>query len=143
MLFHWIHLVPVRTFSAEQDGSRMQDITLEMIIGIHDGILTRDVNDCRIVSEGNLHQLVFQANLTEDPVLRAATVFWLLCAYPAFREGNRRTAHRLAETILSSGDVSISLPCNEMRALAQGIDAFTIETEDVECVIRSYWEKSA
>jgi prophage maintenance system killer protein len=121
----------------------MREITLETITGMHDAILAKDGGDCRIISEGNLYQLVFQANLTEDPVSRAATVFWLLCAYPGFREGNRRTAHRLAEAILISGGITASLPCDDMRALTRGIDAFTVEIDDVVRLLRDRVEKGA
>ena len=116
----------------------MQDLTLERVASIHRKVLADTQADLRIVSEGNLHQLVFRANLTDDPFSRAATVFWSLCAYPAFREGNRRTAHRIAEGILVSGGYRAELPCGEIRALAQGIEAFTTEIEDVEKVMRRY-----
>jgi len=121
----------------------MQEITLETITGLHDRILVKEGEDLRIISEGNLHQLVFQANLAEDPVLRAATAFWLLCAYPAFREGNRRTAFRLTEEILASGGYRAELPCEEMRALAKGIDAFTVEIDDVARVLQGHSKKIA
>lgn len=110
----------------------MQNITVNTIISLHDRILKNDGGDCRIISEGNLHQLVFRANMTGDPISRAATVFWLLCAYPAFREGNRRTAYRLAETLLGTEGCRFDLPCGDVRTLVQGIDAFTVEIEDVE-----------
>jgi len=69
----------------------MQDLTLETIIAIHDGILAKDGGDSRVLSEGNLLQLVFRANLTGDPLKRAALVFYSLCAFPVFRTGNRRS----------------------------------------------------
>jgi len=110
----------------------MHELTLEMITGIHDRILANDGGDCRIISEGNLHQLVFRANLTEDRLARAATVLWLLCAFPAFREGNRRTAWRLAEMISASEGDQVDASCEEVGVLIRGIDAFTVEIEDVE-----------
>lgn len=115
----------------------MRDLSLELIVSLHRKVLADTQADLRIVSEGNLHQLVFQANLTDDPFSRAALAFWSLCAYPAFREGNRRTAHRLAEEILLSGGCTVDLPCREIQALIEGIDAFTVETEDVEKVFRN------
>ncbi|PKG32942.1 MAG: hypothetical protein CW742_05490 [Methanoregula sp.] len=125
--------VPVQ---AAWGGAVMQDVSLELIVNIHRNVLADSQADLRIVSEGNLHQLVFQANLTDNPFSRAALVFWSLCAYPAFREGNRRTAHRLAEKILDSAGCRVDLPCPDVRALVQGIDAFTVEPEDVERAFR-------
>jgi len=115
----------------------MQDVSLELIVSLHRDVLTDTQADLRIISEGTLHQLVFQANLTDDPFIRAALAFWSLCAYPAFREGNRRTAYRLVEEILDAAGCHVNLPCPDVRALVQGIDAFTVEPEDVERVFRN------
>jgi prophage maintenance system killer protein len=115
----------------------MPDLSLEFIVRLHDKELSRGPADLRIISEGNLHQLVFQANLTEDPFARAASAFWSLCAYPAFREGNRRTAYALAEEILGSAGCRMELPCTGIREMIQGIDAFMVETEDVERAFRN------
>jgi prophage maintenance system killer protein len=115
----------------------MQELTLELITEFHRRVLMDKQADLRIVSEGNLHQLVFQANLTDDPFSRAAIAFWSLCAYPAFREGNRRTAYHLMEKILKSAGYRVELPCTEIRVMMRGIDAFTVETEDVERVFRN------
>jgi prophage maintenance system killer protein len=120
----------------------MQGITLETITAMHDRVLAADGGDRRIVSEGNLHQIVFQANLAVHQVPRAARVFWSLCAYPPFREGNRRTAHRLAEGILSHEGSPVVLPCEEIHALIRGIDAFTIEIDDVERAFGHYAGKT-
>jgi prophage maintenance system killer protein len=120
----------------------MQDLSLETIIALHAGIMAECGGDTRVLSEGNLHQLVFRANLMDDPRERAAFVFWSLCAFPAFREGNRRTARRLAETILSSGGDQPDLPCEELRRLVQGIDAFTVEIDDVEQFLRVHSRKT-
>jgi len=120
----------------------MQDLTLETIIAIHDMILVKDGGDNRIICEGLLNEVVFQANLREDRIQRAATVFWSLCAYPAFREGNKRTGYRLAEAILSTDDSPVSLPCDEIRTLVQGINSFTVEIEDVEQFLHRQSRKS-
>ncbi len=114
----------------------MRDITLDTITELHTRILATEGGDSRVVSEGNLLQIVFQANLTKDPVSRAVSIFWSLCAYPVFREGNRRTAYRLAETILSEAGLLATLPCGEARALIQGIEMFTVEPDDVEQAFR-------
>ena len=116
----------------------MQEITLETITGIHAGIMAKDGGDRRIISEGNLHQMVFHANLAEDPVSRAASLFYTICAFPAFREGNRRTACCLAETLLCTENRQGKLPCEEVRALIRGIDTFTVEIEDVEQFLLRY-----
>jgi len=116
---------------------------VETIIGMHDSILAHDGGDDLIICEGILNEVVFQANLHDDPVSRAATVFWSLCAYPAFREGNKRTAYRLAEAILSSENSPVSLPCEELRALVQGITAYTVEIEDVERVLERHAKMAA
>lgn len=116
----------------------MQDLSLEYIIALQKKVLSHNEEaDLRIISEGILHQLVFRATMTDDPFSRAALAFWSLCAYPAFREGNRRTAHRLAEEILISAGCQMKLPCPDIRALVQGIDAFTVEPEDVERAFRN------
>lgn len=123
---------------AEWEGVGMLDLSLEYIIALQKKVLSQNEQaDLRIISEGNLHQLVFRATMTNDPFSRAALAFWSLCAYPAFREGNRRTAHCLAEEILESADCRVDLPCPDVRALVQGIDAFTVEPEDVEQVFRN------
>jgi hypothetical protein len=110
----------------------MQDLTLETIIAIHDRILAKDGGDSRILSEGNLHQLVFRANLIDDVRKRAAFVFYSLCVFPVFREGNRRTACRLTKIFLDSDADPADMLCEDLRGLAHGIDAFTVEIEDVE-----------
>jgi len=113
----------------------MQDLTLETILSIHDAILTKDGGDSRMLSEGNLNQLVFRANLVDDVRKRAAFVFYSLCVFPVFREGNRRTACQLTKVILESGGYHADMPCEGLRGLARGIDAFTVEIEDVEQVL--------
>lgn len=131
---------PISTY--QNGGKILDNITLDEIIGLHATLLANDGEDLRIISEGNLHQLVFRINAQEDLVDKAATAFWSLCAYPAFREGNRRTACHLAEIILGGGSMRKKLPCEEMRVLAKGIDSFTIEIEDVVQVLRSHFERT-
>jgi prophage maintenance system killer protein len=110
----------------------MEDLTMEMILMVHDGIMAKDGGDRRVLSEGNLHQIVFRANLIEETRRRAASVLYSLCAFPAFREGNRRTALRLAETILASDGVQLDCSCEDFLPLVKGIDGFAVEIEDVE-----------
>jgi prophage maintenance system killer protein len=115
----------------------MDDLTVEQIVAIHAGIMTRDGGDARVLSEGNLHQLVFRANLLPDPITRAASALYSLCAYPAFRDGNKRTAQALSERILAEG--GFSLPGDDPRcfALMQGVIDFTVEIEEIEQYLRN------
>ena len=57
----------------------MQDLAVDQIIALHGEIIARDGGDGRLLSEGNLHQLVFRANLIPEPVPRAAFTFY--CSY--------------------------------------------------------------
>nr|WP_320162638.1 Fic family protein [uncultured Methanoregula sp.] len=110
----------------------MHDLTVEEILAIHAGIMARDGGDARVLSEGNLHQLVFQANLMPDPLPRAAAALYSLCAYKVFRDGNKRTARAVAEMILAEG--GRTFPGNDSRcfALMQGIMDFTVEIGEIE-----------
>ncbi|MFA4861750.1 Fic family protein [Methanoregula sp.] len=118
----------------------MHDLTVEQLLAIHAGIMTRDGGDARVLSEGNLHQMVFQANLLTEPLARAASAMYFLCAYPAFREGNKRTAQAVAGVILA--EEGLALPTDDPRgiALLQGVMDFTVETEDIEHYIRTVAE---
>jgi hypothetical protein len=118
--------------SRTQPEIHMQDLQTDQIIALHSAIIARDGGDNRIISEGNLHQLVFQANLIPETIQRAAAVFYSLVAYPAFREGNIRTAQELAARILAEGGYCIDVGDNPaIRHLADGILAFTTEPEDI------------
>jgi hypothetical protein len=81
----------------------MEDLTVEQVETIRTRIIVEEKGDCRILSEANLHQLVFRANLIPECVPRAAFIFYSLCAYPAFREGNSGTALAVTEQVLASG----------------------------------------
>jgi prophage maintenance system killer protein len=111
----------------------MQDLLIEQIIALHGVIIARDGGDGRLLSEGNLHQMVFRANLMPDTLQRAAFVFFFLIAYPAFREGNKRAARELAARILTEGGYSIS-PAEEMqlKQMIESILSFTTELQDIE-----------
>ena len=115
----------------------MHDLTVEQVLAIHAGIMARDGGDARVLSEGNLHQMVFQANLLPEPVVRAATAMYFLCAYPAFRDGNKRTAHAVAGMILE--EEGLTLPADDPGGitLMQGVMDFTVEAEDIEQYIRT------
>ena len=76
--------------------------------------------------------MVFRANLIPECVPRAAFVFYFLCAYPVFREGNAETALAVTERVLSSGGYRIAGDKDELRVLAEGILAFMTEPEEIE-----------
>ena len=110
----------------------MEDLTVELVEAIHTRVMTEEKGDCRILSEANLHQMVFHANLIPDCVPRAAFIFYFLCAYPAFREGNSRNALAVTEQVLLSGGYKITGKRAGIMALAAGVDAFAIEPQEIE-----------
>jgi prophage maintenance system killer protein len=110
----------------------MENLTVGQVEAIHTGIMAEETGDCRILSEANLHQLVFHANLIPECVPRAAFIFYYLCAYPAFREGNIRTALAVTEHALASGGYRLTGEKAGIMAFAGGILAFTIEPEEIE-----------
>ncbi|MFA4877517.1 MAG: Fic family protein [Methanoregula sp.] len=115
----------------------MDDLTIEKILAIHSEIMVQDGGDRRVLFEGNLHQVVFQANLQQDPFTRAAITLYSLCAYHAFRDGNKRTARAVAEWILA--DAGYILPKDDScgSALMQGVMNFTTEPEEIEEYFRN------
>jgi prophage maintenance system killer protein len=110
----------------------MEDLTVEQVEAIHNRVMEEERGDCRILSEANLHQLVFRANLIPECVPRAAFIFYFLCTYPAFREGNTGTALTVTEQVLASGGYQITGEKAGIMALAEGILAFTTEPEEIE-----------
>jgi len=110
----------------------MEDLTVDLVMAIHTRIVTDNGFDSRILSEACLHQLVFQANLFPEIMPRAAFIFYSLCAFPAFREGNRETAHMVAQEILASCGFHIYGETAEIMALSDGIREYRTEPEDVE-----------
>ncbi len=120
----------------------MEDLTTGTVESLHREILRNSGGDTRIIAEAVLHQLVFRANTLPDCVDRAAFVFWYLCAYPAFREGNLRTACAVAEHVLASGMLRIAGPPEEIRTLAHGIATYRTEPEDVSAWMRDHVKRS-
>ena len=110
----------------------MEDLTVELVVVIHNRIMAEEKGDSRVLSEANLHQMVFRANLIPECVPRAAFIFYSLCAYPAFREGNSGTALAVTEQVLASGGYRITGKKAGIMALAEGILAFTTEPEEIE-----------
>ncbi|MFA5266553.1 MAG: hypothetical protein WC379_01165 [Methanoregula sp.] len=121
----------------------MEDLTIEQVMAVHTRIIDRDGGDSRIISEANLHQIVFRANLIPECVPRGAFIFYSLCAYPAFREGNSGTALDVAGQVLASGGYRITGDVAGIMALAEGIIAFTTEPEEIEHWLCNNTEKSA
>lgn len=114
----------------------MHDLTVEEIIATHAEIMARDGGDTRVLSEANLHQVIFQANLITDPRARAAAVIYMLCAYPAFREGNKRTAQAVAGRILAESGFAFAGSDPRCFALMQGVMDFTVEIDEIERYIQ-------
>lgn len=115
----------------------MEDLTVGQVEVIHNRIMGEEKGDSRVLSEANLLQMVFRANLIPECVPRAAFIFYSLCAYPAFRGGNAGTALAVTEWVLASGGYRIPEEKTEIIALAEGILAFTTEPEEVEQWLRN------
>ena len=119
----------------------MYVLTVEQVITFHKQVMETDGGDDRLLSEANLHQIVFSVNRIESVFKRAAQAFFSLCAYPAFRDGNNRTARLVAEMILFKNGYKLEDNDADMTALVQGILSFTVEQEDVEEWLRSHYKK--
>ena len=120
----------------------MQDLLVDQIIASHAMIIAQDGGDSRLLSEGNLHQLVFRVNLIHETLPRAAFAFYSLVAYPAFREGNKKTAQELAVRILAEGGYEIdATDDNQIDHLAEGIISFSTELEDIEAWLAAHSHK--
>lgn len=120
----------------------MQDLTVDMVIALHAAIIARDGGDGRIISEANLHELVFRANLIPGLVDRASLALWSLVAYPAFREGNFRTAQKLAFEILAQEGYRIpGEDAAGLEHLIRGIDTFVVEPEDITAWLSTHARK--
>jgi death-on-curing family protein len=116
----------------------MGNLTLEQVIACHKMVINTDGGDDRLLSEANLHQMVFLANRIDDGYRRAALVFFSLIAYPAFCQGNSHTAQLVAEMILNHNGYTLGNDTIEMTGLVQGIALFTVEQGDVEEWLRSH-----
>ena len=119
----------------------MNDLTVEQIIAIHDAIMVKDGGDARLLSEPNLHQFVFSANLIPDACCRAALALFFLCAYPVFRDGNKRAAHALASMILGNEGYCLAPDDERVAGLFAGVASYTLEPEDIEAWLRSHVTK--
>jgi prophage maintenance system killer protein len=120
----------------------MENLTVDQVEALHSRVIMEVKGDFRVLSEANLHQMIFQANLIPECVARAAFTFYSLCAYPVFREGNTETALRLTQHVLASGEYRITGETAGLKALAEGILAFTTEPEEIEHWLRDNTQKS-
>jgi hypothetical protein len=117
----------------------MKDLFVDQIIALHASIIARDGGDDRLLSEGNLHQLVFRANLIHDTIPRAAFAMYSLVAYPAFRAGNERVAQKMAIWILADGRYTMDAADETyLCRLGEGVLAFTTELQDIEDWLKSH-----
>jgi hypothetical protein len=110
----------------------MEDLTVEQVAAVHRNLMEEEKGDCRVISEANLLQMVFRANLIGEVIPRAAFVFYSLCAYPPFCEGNEQTAVLMTGQILTDGGYRIIGNIADLGALARGIREFSAEPEDIE-----------
>ena len=84
----------------------------------------------------------FRANLIREVVPRGAFIFYSLCAFPAFREGNFRTALALTERVLETEGYRITGDKAGINALAEGIRGFITEPEEIEQWLNNNIQKS-
>lgn len=108
----------------------MNELTVDGIIEIHTNVLSAGEDD-RILSETNLHQLVFLIAREDDPVLRASLGAFYPVAYPPFREGNVRTACRMTRGILEADGYRLEGEERDLFALLQGVKDLNADIEDV------------
>jgi prophage maintenance system killer protein len=119
----------------------MDDLTPEQVNAFHEQVIKANGGDGRLLSEASLHQMVFSANRIDDVHKRAALAFFILVAYPAFREGNNHTAQRVADMILNDNGYTLDEGEYEMAYLVQGVALFTVEQADIEEWLRSHYKK--
>jgi prophage maintenance system killer protein len=111
--------------------SCMEDINVEQVIAFHQLVMKRGGGDTRILSEAHLHQMVFSANRIDGLYQKAAFAFFSLVAYPAFREGNSRTARLVTMMILNGSGYTLK-DDDDMTSLVKGIRSFNIEQAEIE-----------
>ncbi len=121
----------------------MDELTADSIITLHTDIMDRDGGDARLLSEANLHQMVFRANMMDTAFRRTACVLYWLGTYPVFREGNRRTALRIAENILSSEGYDADFEGEGFPELMEGIGSFMVDMDDAEDWLRAHARERA
>lgn len=116
----------------------MPAITVEDIIKAHDLVTKETADDTRMISEAGLHEMVFLACRIEDPHRQAACILFSVCAYPPFRDGNKRTAIMIADDILSAAGLCRKAGDGEIFELMRGVAAFTVEQDDIETWLREH-----
>jgi len=117
--FHGFIWHCTHTFQKKKPVNCMNDLTVEQVIAFHKQVMKTDDGDDRLLSEAGLHQMVFSANRIEDIYPVAALAFFSLVAYPAFREGNSRTAQLMADMILNHNGCTLKDGDADMTPLVQ------------------------
>jgi death-on-curing family protein len=120
----------------------MDDLTVDQIIGVHLRIMERSGGDKRLLSEANLHQMVFRVNCADSPLSKAAMAVFLLVAYPPFRDGNKRTAAEVLEFLLNGNGYDVPDDPEGLSNLMQGVTSFTVEPEDIEEWLHAHARKT-
>ena len=120
----------------------MDGLTVDHIIGLHRQILAGKDDDARVLSEANLHQLVFLVNAEQDPIEAASRAIFQIVAYPSFNDGNKRTACRVAQEILSQAGWRLAGNDEELFALMQELKDFAAEPEDITAWIQTNTKKT-
>ena len=119
----------------------MKDLTVDQIFEVHRSIMERSDGDKRLLSEANLHQMVFRVNGIHDPLRKAAMAVFLLVAYPPFLDGNKRTAQEILEIILAQNGYDLLCDDDSIRNLIQSVVSFTVEEDDIERWLLSRTQK--
>ena len=71
---------------------KYDDLTIDQVIVVYRTIMEKSGGDKRLISEANLHQMVFWVDGASGALRKAAMATYLIVAFPSFREGNKRTA---------------------------------------------------
>jgi prophage maintenance system killer protein len=121
----------------------MDDLTADDIIAIHSRHIAVEGGDARILSEANIHQLVFRVNLSGEVFHQAALILFSFCAYPPFREGNVQTALCIIKKIFSKYRYRVIFNEVELSDLVKGVESFSLEIEDLEDWLHRHAEKTA
>lgn len=90
----------------QQGQPDMIEITRKILVGLHHDILRRAQASGEdvvwgILYEGNLEALIYRINKSEDLLEKAAWALYSADCHP-FYDGQKRTAHNLADLILRS-----------------------------------------
>ena len=121
----------------------MDDFTFEKVMDIHRAVMEKSGGDLRLLSEANLHELVFRVNCTGNTLAKASGAAFLVAAFPPFRDGNKRTARGIMDFILSRDGYVIVGSEEELSALISGVVSFAVEQEDIDAWLSTNAQKNA